>query len=323
MTSGASSAWTPMGCQRRAQGRRGITLDNRRPPTAPVTPGRRSPEPRRRDCRCRYAATAQGPVREPCCAPDRGVPGGGAARRRGCSRAPAPGRSRRRPPGGRVIGVLHAGVPASGHRSVQAPSHLHRRARQRLAGPVQLEKGSATLEDADSPANLVVLVVVAQVAGHHGEIELGAPALAVARPAEPVEVHVANGRVERLRSQRLVGAPGTSEAGHRALVLEACRRHLVRQLGVGQLSEEDQRASTRTVARNRGESRRSAHDVRASGHANRRSQPATCRQADAGLGSRASCRVRLGRGRAERAGGERPGHEVARERHVRRSPAQP
>src|ERR671914_2896976 len=84
-------------------------------------------------------------------------------------------------------------------------------------------------------------MVVAEVARDDRELEPRAPAGGVGQAADRVGVDVAYGLVEGLRAERLVRAPEAEERGRRAQELESCGRHLVGQLGVGELGEEGER----------------------------------------------------------------------------------
>jgi hypothetical protein len=153
--------------------------------------------------------------------------------------APHPGGAR-----APVVAVLHARVSAGRHRPVQPRDYAPRRARAAVArsDPRARERvDPSALEQADTPADLVVLMVVGQVAGDDRELEPGAPSGAIAHAAERVGVHVAHRPVEGLRTERLVRAPESEERARRAQELEAGRRHLVGKLCVAELGEEGER----------------------------------------------------------------------------------
>ena len=221
-------------------------------------------------------------------------------------------------PAGVVGVVLHAGVPAGGHGRVQAPPHLCGGARTGVAlaqARARERIHPSTVEDAHGPAHLVVLMVVAQVTGHKGEVEPGAATTGAARPAEPVEVDVAHGGVERLRSERLVRTPGSGEAGHGTLILETRRRHLVCQLRVGHLREVDERAPPGGAAGPRGKAGGRPHHVWATRHLHRCGEAAAGLEADAGLDGGPPSRVGLCRARGQSARRGERDRRASKERH--------
>jgi hypothetical protein len=143
-------------------------------------------------------------------------------------------------------------------------------------------------------------VVVGEIAGDDRELEAGPPPGRVTYAAERVRVDVPHGLVEGMWAERFVRAPQPEERRPRAYELEPGGRHLVGQLGVGELGEEDERAAPVRPRRAGGDVAGGAHGEAGAGAANRHENPARIGEPDRLLERRAAERLRRGRRAPER-----------------------